>query len=45
MREAWGYRVCLVLCRSGDLVEGTYMYAWAKEHTSMAFTALYEVER
>ena len=44
MREVWGYRVCLVLCSCG-LVKGTYVQAWAKEHTSIAFAALSEEER
>ena len=45
MREVWGYRVCLVLCKCGTFVKGTYVQAWAEEHTSMAFAALYEEER
>ena len=28
MREVWEYRVCSVLCRSEDLVEGTSTRAW-----------------
>lgn len=28
MREVWGCRVCLVLCRSGDLVESADIRAW-----------------